>query len=452
MVLLDPSCQEYYVQDEAERYHRVPKAARVQAELTHAATALGGLLPAQGIVLDLGSGGGLSSLTFQALAAHVSSPSSPPFILSLDTSAHMLATATEIRESSLIGIRVPSTSSVPTGEGFEVAHVDISDGVRWIARRGDRILADMSQPLPLRKGVADAVLSVSAVQWLLQARSEEPDARRPGNPSTEAAPQEKLTKLFTSLRRVTVDTAKLAMQFYPPKGDHDFGARALRDSARHAKWLDATVVLDFPHHPSSLAKKWFLTAGCQGHIPQSSSLQPVWCALCWPVVAASCVLQCSGRDRPSAKVLCNRAEQQHVELALRLVRCGRRLVASAEGDATAQKIQERLLQQLHPLQLELARGLFQALQACRQGEAGEGGEGEVGAERDPEECEEGKYMEREKAKRPKAGETKTELRSAVARCLPQLLPVLHTAPSPGWLLPPPPLSQAAQVEDISHGL
>lgn len=63
--------EEYYEQTEAERYHRVPKAPKVQAELTYSAVALGGLLPQKlgSIVLDLGAGGGLSTLTLQALAS-----------------------------------------------------------------------------------------------------------------------------------------------------------------------------------------------------------------------------------------------------------------------------------------------------------------------------------------------------------------------------------------------
>ena len=422
-------CQEYYAQNEAERYHRVPKAARVQAELTHAAAALGELLPTanRGIVLDLGAGGGLSTLTFQALAAE---SGSPPFIIGFDTSAHMLATASEISESSLVGIRVPGTST----EGTQGGQVDISDGVRWVARRGDRILADMSQPLPLRKSVADAVLSVSAVQWLIESR---PETAMEDACTEMAMPQAKLTRLFASLRSITVETAKLAMQFYPPKGDHDFGARVLRDSASCAGWLDAAIVLDFPHHPSSLAKKWFLTA--RASRDRFGPGRPAWCALCWPVVVACCALQCSAIDGPGAKILRNRAEQQHAELALRLVRCGRRLQASVEGDDAALGIQERLRQQLHPLQLELATGLFQALERSRQ-RTQDGPNGRCRSDGESE------------AKRPKAGatvgETKTELRNAVMLCLPELLQVLHTAPSQRWLLPPPPLWQV----DIADGL
>ena len=422
------ACQEYYAQEEAERYHRVPKAARVQAELTHAAATLGGLLPAAngGIVLDLGAGGGLSTVTFQALAAQ---SGSPPFILGFDTSSHMLATAAGIQEPSLLGIRVPGMSP---REGIDVGHVDISEGVQWVLRRGDRILADMSQPLPLREDVADAVLSVSAVQWLLELRPEAAGDRAIN--CSEAAPQAKLTGLFSSLRRVTAKSAKLAMQFYPPKGDHDFGARVLQGSARQAEWADAAVVLDFPHHPSSLAKKWFLTASRCREL-QSPLERPVWCALCWPVVVACCALQCSAMQGPSAKVVQDRAEQQHAELALRLVRCGRRLQTSPDDDAAALGIQARLQQQLHPLQLEMAASLFQALEACRHTQdvpdSGQGGPSEA-----------------KRARAASTGETRTELRSAVSLCLPKLLGVLHTAPSQRWLLPPPPLSQV----DIADGL
>ena len=187
--------QEYYEQSEAERYHRVPKAARIQAELTHSAVALGGLLPQKpgSLVLDLGAGGGLSTLTFQALA--YGSGSAVPYILAFDSSAHMLSTSSD--ESALVGIRLPAQFDGTS----EPETVDLNSGLPWLSRR-DRVLANMSQPLPLRSDVADAVLSVSAVQWLVEPRGTE---------------QGKLHSLFASLKKVTKENAKLAMQFYPPK-------------------------------------------------------------------------------------------------------------------------------------------------------------------------------------------------------------------------------------------
>ena len=401
--------------------------------------------------MDLGAGGGLSTLTYQALAAQSQScnrdleilegqesqtdgreqrqgePCGIPFVLAFDTSAHMLATVAHIEESSLVGIRLEAVKG-PKGSQVGQSPIDLSAGLPWVSRRGDRILADMSQPLPLRSGVVDAALSVSAVQWLLQLRS------GPSGQLAEDVEQVKLQRLFASLKRVAVDNAKLAMQFYPPKGDFDFGARALRDTARKELWT-ANVVLDFPHHPASTAKKWFLLARLSHAVSQPDP----WCALCWPVVAAQCALQSSCDE-----VQYGRAQQQHAEVALRLARCGRRLRAAS--DEHELNVQERLRQQLHPLQIELAKRLDEALAKMMDHdsdhEAPESkqlvhGTGEPATE-DPHTC---------KRARSGVNETKTELRSVVASSLPQLISVLHAPPSEEWLLPTPPLDSRA-VDEI----
>lgn len=335
----------------------MPRAARVQAELTYSALALGRL--SKGIVLDLGAGGGLSTVSLQALV-------DSSFVLAMDRSSHMLTTVA----SSVADISLPSLSC-------EGRSVDVATGLER-TRCGDRILADMSQPLPLRQKVVDSVLSVSAVQWLLEARQPEP------------VPQVKLRRLFASLREASVEAARLAMQFYPPKGDHDFGARALRDAAKEEQWA-AEVVMDFPHHPAT-SKKWFLVAERAQERPTS------WCALCWPVVVGRCALQ-----GPCAPPQLRRAHQQHAEVALRLARCGRRLRGSAED------IQQRLQQQLQPLQLEMALRLDALL---------------------------GEPPESPAVKRQR---TQSELRGVVQARLVELLEILHTAPSAQWFEPPPPL-------------
>ncbi|CAE8654266.1 unnamed protein product, partial [Polarella glacialis] len=114
-------------------------------------------------------------------------------------------------------------------------------------------------------GIADGVLSVSAVQWLLDGRPEPSSVSAQATDQGEQAasstsllgPQTRLRRLFRCLRQASVPCARMALQFYPPKGDHDFGARALVDASR-AEGFDADVVLDFPHRGT--AKKWVLVA------------------------------------------------------------------------------------------------------------------------------------------------------------------------------------------------
>ena len=184
--------------------------------------------------------------------------------------------------------------------------------------------------------------------------------------------------------------------------------------------------MDLPHHPASAAKKWFLIASSE--IEKSGRSQ--WCALCWPVVVARCALQ-----GPCAKIQHDRAQQQHAETANRLARCGRRLRPPC--DAEERKVQEHLQQQLHPLQIELAKRLDQAL---HQGVISHGngdvhsGEGEVT-----------EVAQESKRARHEVCETKTELRSIVSACLPELIAVLHTPPSQVWMEAPPPLDSTNHV-------
>ncbi|CAE8587005.1 unnamed protein product, partial [Polarella glacialis] len=245
------------------------------------------------------------SLTFQALAANSSAVGGPPFVIGLDASPAMLAAVS--KEKDLAGIRIPGLpcAAVPGAREDDARLVDIAIGVQWQRQRYDRVLADLAQPLPFRSGIADGVLSVSAVQWLLDGRPEPSSVSAQATDQGEQAasstsllgPQTRLRRLFRCLRQASVPCARMALQFYPPKGDHDFGARALVDASR-AEGFDADVVLDFPHRGT--AKKWVLVAQAPPALDvdsrnfevSKSSLrrqgQPAWCALCWPVVAGCC--------------------------------------------------------------------------------------------------------------------------------------------------------------------
>ena len=124
-----------------------------------------------------------------------------------------------------------------------------------------------------------------------------------------------------------------------------------------------------------------------------------WCALCWPVVVGRCALQGNCED-----IQRERAQQQHSDVVLRLVRCGRRLRATSDEEQL--KVQEHLRQQLHPLQIELAKRLDAALE-IQVDQLESMDTGEANGE------------ETRICKRPRhvVNETKTELRSVVASSL-----------------------------------
>lgn len=478
--LVGPQPAEYWHEDEAQRYHNTSKAARLQAELTHSAAGLGRLPCGPGVVLDLGAGGGLSTVAFQALAAAAREAGGPPFVLAVDASLDMLASAPSL--ASVAGIRVP-----PLGpcirEGEEAPAVDVADGVRWRATRSDALRADFSQPLPFRPGVLDGVLSVSAVQWLLDGRpscsiADGDDLSAPARAvvaaatataagaaelvATERPPacvealqvecredaaqpearHPRLQRLFESLRAACVPRARMGLQFYPPKGDHDFGARGLRTEALAAGFT-AKVLLDYPHRSS--AKKWVMVTsdaedGKDPGVPRMHTPRPdahaesEWCALCWPVVAGRCALQHQGVGSGSVRA---RAEQHHADVALRLARCGRRLLPSAEELEKAAMVRARLEAELHPLHRHLALGLAQLLEEPHVTSPSLASD----AKRQRVEKAGGDAASREPAA-PPAAPTRTELRAAICARLPGVLQVLHTAPDVKWTIPPPPLAKA----------
>jgi len=237
-------------------------------------------------------------------------------------------------------------------------------------------------------------------------------------------------------------------------------------AASKAAGLTAEVLLDFPHRGG--AKKWVFSgkvpkarsqlllaniAGAEavGATSQTTpgsvaipSLQPAWCALCWPVVAARCTLLQDMQTRhttatslPSPLLAAGiqaRAEHQHLELALRLTRSGRRLVsASADGE-----ICKRIQGELTPLQCQLAVALAKTLEGPKRhrslatAEGCEGAAKQVAAEED----------DVDSGLSP-AVATRTELRALIEARLPDVIAVLHCPPDRKWTLPPPPLTGAA---------
>lgn len=543
-----PRPSDYWHERETTRYHRAPKAARLQAELTQSATALGQLPCGAGIVIDLGAGGGLSTITFQALAAARGEVGGPPFVLGMDASPAMLATTPS--EAGLLGIRTSALTGASAGN-LDDATVDISNGIRWRNTRCDVLLADIGQPLPIRRSVVDGVLSVSAVQWLLdgrpadsEAETAEPDAVRRcvlgeecqdvGKAATKVgmcgsvadakrevpvdftslgnsfeAAQPRLRRLFSSLIAVSAPDAVLALQFYPPKGDADFGARSLLRVARASGFL-AEVVLDFPHR--NAAKKWILvgrmsgkqlsasfgvptSATCMGRSAMHPTSSPaMWCALCWPVVTARCVLlqqediasidgdshvaSASAGFCPPELRRCGlgsevraRAEQQHLEVALRLARSGRRLASSA----TDAEICRRIESELTPLQRDLAVALAKSLEGSKRPRltceapskpvheafldeselAPHASNGSVpsglpcNCSGDPpsEVQDDGKPLDTRLFEISQVP-TRTELRSLIAERFPDVLAVLHKPPHERWTLPPPPLVTAEVTQGV----
>lgn len=485
---------DYWQKGNANHYHNVRSAARLQAELTQSVAALGDLPYGPALVLDLGCGGGLSTVAFHALAAASGVQGGPPFIIGLDTSRDMLVSQCA-GALDFSGICMQPTWGDETG-----TLIPADTGVQWKDARSDMLLADISQPLPFRPGIVDGAFSVSAVQWLIDPREIEVasgganDGSQIGSSSASSnvcdrataqanhedtpiaftmsglSPHEpkqqqpRLSRLFRSLHFVSVPGALTAMQFYPPKGDADFGARCLVDAST-AEGFSAEVVLDYPHSDGK-SRKWVLVVqrsmgrtACKhaGTQDETVTPSPAWCALCWPVVTARCALQRrmpgSSREGQVCAAIRSRLEQQHLQVALRLARTGRRLLQQPREideicKEQAEQVRKRLEKDMHPLQFDMAVVLAEFLIKCETSED----QSECAAEQQQAAS---NQIEDHVVKKPRTDaafgtdpaappKAKAEFRATIVARFQEVLGLLHSCPSERWMHPPPPLGSGVQ--------
>ncbi|GAQ88193.1 Methyltransferase [Klebsormidium nitens] len=187
----------FYNDTEARKYTTSSRMVEIQANLTERALELLNL-PEDGepkLLLDLGCGSGLSGESLTECGHHW---------LGMDISEAMLDVACE-REVE-----------------------------------GDVMLSDIGQGLPLRTGVFDGAISISAIQWLCNADK------------TANDPRQRLKAFFQTLYRSLARGARAVLQFYPdgPKQVEMISSAAMRVG------FSGGLVVDFPH--STRAKKYFL--------------------------------------------------------------------------------------------------------------------------------------------------------------------------------------------------
>jgi 18S rRNA (guanine1575-N7)-methyltransferase len=209
----------YYSVENAEKYAENTRNLKIQNQMTERALQL--LLLSdpldEKLVLDLGCGTGMSSAT---IASH-----GITFIGS-DLSDSMLRQAVEQEN----------------GEG------------------GDFLVGDMGSPMAFRDGIFDGCVSVSALQWMLNADGGE-----------KYEPYKRLKILFTCLRRVLRRGARAVFQFYPESAEQV----EMITSCAIRCGFGGGVVVDFPH--STRAKKTYLVVhtGFQGASGQVSGTMDV---------------------------------------------------------------------------------------------------------------------------------------------------------------------------------
>jgi 18S rRNA (guanine1575-N7)-methyltransferase len=188
--------QYFYDAKESAKYNSCSRIVKVQEELANRAIELLNMEEgAEGFILDVGCGSGLSGVALEQ-AGHA--------WVGVDISKDMLDIASD-RDSS-----------------------------------GDVFLHDMGLGLPFRAGVFDGCISISAVQWLCYSEKREQTARK------------RLTRFFTSLYMSLKQGARAVLQLYPetPEQMQEISTCAMRCG------FSGGLVIDFPN--SAKAKKYYL--------------------------------------------------------------------------------------------------------------------------------------------------------------------------------------------------
>lgn len=198
----------YYNDENAEKYAENSRMVKIQKQMCQRALQLLLLQEPlrEKLILDLGCGTGMGGATMEELGIN---------FIGSDLSEAMVKQAVE----------------------------------RELNEGGDFTVSDMGAPMSFRDGIFDGAISISALQWMLNADGGE-----------KYEPYKRLRILFTSLRRVLKRGARAVFQFYPESADQ---VEMITSCAMRCGF-GGGIVVDFPH--STRAKKTYLVihTGFQG--------------------------------------------------------------------------------------------------------------------------------------------------------------------------------------------
>jgi len=107
---------------------------------------------------------------------------------------------------------------------------------------GDLFLQDIGQGFGFRPGSFDGAISISVIQWLLNAETSHPTS----------SPPHRLTRFFTTLHAALKNPSRAVLQFYPTSDDQ---VQLITSIAQKAGF-GGGVVVDYPN--SNKARKVFL--------------------------------------------------------------------------------------------------------------------------------------------------------------------------------------------------
>jgi len=131
-------------------------------------------------------------------------------------------------------------------EGYVWAGVDIAPSMLEVALerevQGDLFLQDIGQGFGFRPGSFDGAISISVLQWLLNAETSHPTS----------SPPHRLNRFFTTLYSALRNPSRAVLQFYPSSDDQI----QLITSIAQKAGFGGGIVVDYPN--SKKAKKVFL--------------------------------------------------------------------------------------------------------------------------------------------------------------------------------------------------
>ncbi|KAI0928705.1 hypothetical protein AcV5_006191 [Taiwanofungus camphoratus] len=131
-------------------------------------------------------------------------------------------------------------------QGHTWVGVDIAPSMLEVALEreveGDLFLQDIGQGFGFRPGSFDGAISISVIQWLLNAETSHPTS----------SPPHRLTRFFTTLHAALRNPSRAVFQFYPTSDDQ---VQLITSIAQKAGF-GGGVVVDYPN--SNKARKVFL--------------------------------------------------------------------------------------------------------------------------------------------------------------------------------------------------